>query len=134
MKAQLAALALPFALASTPTEAQTTGTISRIKHLTTGIVETATVLDMQEVSLPPLTPAPVHAHPCKVIGYLLSGTILFQIGDEKPVVLKSGDPFIEPANTRITHFDNISDTDPARFLAIYLKDIPEQREVEVLYQ
>ena len=64
--------------------------------------------------------APYHQHPCPVVGQIVSGTCLFQIEGESPQILYSGEPFYEPANTPIIHFDNYSKTEPMKFIAYYL--------------
>lgn len=75
--------------------------------------------------------APLHKHPCPIVGQILSGTCLVQIEGEKPQVLKSGDTFYEPANTPIIHFDNYSETEPMKFIAYYLTS-GEKDLIEIL--
>ena len=79
-------------------------------------------VDIREINLAPGQKGPLHKHPCPVVGYIVSGTILFQIKGEPEKTLKAGDPFYEPAETVITHFDNASGTTPAKFILNYLMD------------
>ncbi|WP_237390385.1 cupin domain-containing protein [Fulvivirga sediminis] len=78
--------------------------------------------------------APLHNHPCPIVGQIVSGTCLVQIDGENPQFLKSGDTFYEPANTQIIHFDNYSQTEPMKFIAYYLtngeKDLTEILETK----
>lgn len=50
-----------------------------------------------EVTLDPLAASPPHRHPGPVSGYVLEGTLEFQIGDQPLQTLKPGDTFFEPA-------------------------------------
>lgn len=70
--------------------------------------------------------APLHEHPCPIIGQIVSGTCLVQIEGEEPQILKSGDTFYEPAETPIIHFDNYSETEPMKFIAYYLTNGEEE--------
>ncbi len=54
-----------------------------------------------EVTLPPGAESPPHHHPGPVTGYVLEGTLEFQIGDRPLRTLKAGDSFFEP--TMILH-------------------------------
>ncbi|WP_338356495.1 cupin domain-containing protein [Yeosuana marina] len=78
--------------------------------------------------------APLHKHPCPIVGQIISGTCLVQIEGEKPQVLKSGDTFYESAETPVIHFDNHSETEPMKFVAYYLtngeKDLIEMLETK----
>ncbi len=75
--------------------------------------------------------APLHKHPCPIVGQIVSGTCLVQIEGEKPQVLKSGDTFYEPAETPVIHFDNYSETEPMKFVAYYLTN-GEKDLIEIL--
>lgn len=79
-------------------------------------------VDMREINLAPGQKGPLHKHPCPVVGYIVSGMIRFQVKGEPEKTLKAGDPFYEPAETVITHFDNASGTIPAKFILNYLMD------------
>ncbi len=79
-------------------------------------------VDIREISLAPAQKGPLHKHPCPVVGYIVSGTVLFQVKGSPAVTLKAGDPFYEPADAVVTHFDNASANTPAKFVLNYLMD------------
>ena len=93
------------------------------KDLMTAILSSQEVskVEIKEVTMPAGAAAAYHLHPCPVVGYIVSGKVLFQEEGKKPVILKTGDAFYEPKNKAIMHFDNASDTDPLVFIAFYLK-------------
>ena len=65
-------------------------------------------VDIREINLAPGQNGPLHRHPCPVVGYIVSGSILFQVKGDSVKILKAGDPFYEPADVVISHFDNAS--------------------------
>jgi quercetin dioxygenase-like cupin family protein len=73
-----------------------------------------------------------HDHPCPVVGYILKGSVKFQIEGEPPKVLHTGDAFFEPPDKRVLHFDNASDTDPVTFVAFYLLDESDRDFIRML--
>ena len=77
-------------------------------------------VDVREINLQPGQKTGYHQHPCPVVGYIVSGTVLFQVEGDTLRTLKAGDAFFEPANTPMAHFDNISETEPLKFVAYYL--------------
>lgn len=79
-------------------------------------------VDIREINLAPGQKGPLHKHPCPVVGYIVSGSILFQVKGDSAITLKAGDPFYEPAGVVITHFDNASSAMPAKFILNYLMD------------
>lgn len=79
-------------------------------------------VDIREINLAPGQKGPLHKHPCPVVGYIVSGSILFQVKGDSVITLKAGDPFYEPAGAVITHFDNASGATPAKFILNYLMD------------
>jgi len=72
------------------------------------------------VQLPPGQPAGPHFHPGPVTGYVESGLIAFEPDGQPARELRPGDVFVEPAGETIHRFDNLSDTQPATFIAFYL--------------
>ena len=50
----------------------------------------------------------------------------------KASMVVSDNPFFEPANVRIPHFDNLSTTEAAVFVACYLLGPGEDRLIEML--
>jgi len=89
-------------------------------------------VDIQEITFPAGQTAPKHLHPCPVVGYIKSGSVLFQVEGKEPVILKGGDSFYEPKNENILHFDNASNDKPMTFIAFYLKEKNEEN-VKILY-
>jgi len=96
------------------------------KNLLTAVVnhQTASV-EITEITLSKGQPVPKHYHPCPVVGYIKSGTVLFQIEGEDSVILREGDAFYEPKDKTILHFDNASIDQPLIFVAFYLKKADE---------
>ena len=84
------------------------------------------------VELAPAQPAGLHVHPCPVVGWVSAGVIRFQVADGPVMTLQAGDAFYEPANVRIPHFDNASETEAAVFIACYLLPPGEDRLIEML--
>ncbi|MDO6429749.1 cupin domain-containing protein [Flavitalea sp. BT771] len=79
-------------------------------------------VDIREINLAPGQKGPLHKHPCPVVGYIVSGSILFQVKGDSAIILKAGDPFYEPEGAVISHFDNASGDMPAKFILNYLMD------------
>ncbi|MBB6127844.1 cupin domain-containing protein [Mucilaginibacter lappiensis] len=77
-------------------------------------------VDVREITFKPKQKTGRHLHPIPVMGYIVSGTVLFEAEGQSARVLHAGDAFYEPANTPIAHFDNQSDTEPLKFVAYYL--------------
>jgi quercetin dioxygenase-like cupin family protein len=90
-----------------------------------------TSVDVREITLAPGQAAGRHLHPCMVIGYIVSGTVLFQIEGLAAQILEAGAAFHEPAGEVIAHFDNASETEPMTFIACYLLD-GEQQLIQML--
>ncbi len=59
---------------------------------------------------------PIHTHPAPCVGYIVKGSIIYQVEGEKPVLLKAGDAFYEPNGHRIMRFDNASATTETNFI------------------
>lgn len=62
----------------------------------------------------------LHRHPCPVISYVVEGTIKFQIRGEKVQIIHTGQVGYEAAGAIIEHFDNASDSAPAKVILYYL--------------
>jgi quercetin dioxygenase-like cupin family protein len=69
--------------------------------------------------------APIHTHVAPAVGYVAKGSIIYQAEGEKPVVLREGDAFYEPAGPRILRFDNASATETALFYDFSLEQTGE---------
>ncbi|HET6157111.1 MAG TPA: cupin domain-containing protein [Dongiaceae bacterium] len=81
------------------------------KNITTMVVE-----------FPPGGFSPPHHHGGSVTAYVLSGTIRSQLQGQPPMVYTQGQTFFEPPG--ITHLvaENMSATEPARILAVFVAD------------
>jgi quercetin dioxygenase-like cupin family protein len=88
-------------------------------------------IEIKEVTMSPGQKAPLHLHPCPVVGVITAGGILYQIEGQAAQHLKAGDAFYEPANVRVAHFDNDGET-PAKFAAFYLLGKDENELVRIL--
>ena len=65
---------------------------------------------------------PVHRHDANVFVYVLEGSVVMQVKGGEPVTLRSGETFYEgPSDTHVVG-RNASATEPARFLAFFVKD------------
>jgi quercetin dioxygenase-like cupin family protein len=109
-------------------------TVSREALLSAALAGGTTVerVEVARVELGPGQAAGLHLHPCDVVGCVLAGTIRFQVEGAQPMTLRPGDAFHEPANVRIPHFDNASETEPAVFAAFYLLPPGEDRLIVML--
>ncbi|MGN8069751.1 cupin domain-containing protein [Mucilaginibacter sp. 22184] len=83
-------------------------------------VRSVSSVDVREITFKPKQKTGRHQHPIPVMGYIASGTVLFEADGQRARILHAGDAFYEPANTTIEHFDNQSDTEPLKFVAYYL--------------
>lgn len=95
--------------------------ISR-KDLLTAQLQTQVVsrVEIKEVTIPGGGKAAYHLHPCPVLGYVVSGSVLFQIEGQSEQILEAGSAFYEPKNQPILKFDNASENIPLVFIAYYL--------------
>jgi quercetin dioxygenase-like cupin family protein len=96
-----------------------------------GAGTTVANVEIKEVTLGPRVPAPLHLHPCPVVGVILEGTIAYQREGQPVQLLHPGDAFYEPAGARVAHFDNVGDA-PAKFTACYLLGPGEHELIRVL--
>lgn len=85
-----------------------------------------TKIETQEITIPAAGKGVRHWHPCPVIGYIKSGTVLFQVEGEAAQLLEQGAVFYEPKGVPILHFDNASTTVPLTFIAYYLLEGEEE--------
>jgi quercetin dioxygenase-like cupin family protein len=76
------------------------------------------------VNYPPggATPAHVHAGSAFVTGYVLSGSIRSQVNDGKTQVFRAGEHWTEPPGAHHPISENVSSTEPASLLAIFVAD------------
>ncbi len=78
-------------------------------------------LRVVSVEYPPGGASPPHRHDAYVVVYVLSGVLTMQVEGRPAVTLKPGDTFIERPPDVHAVSRNASETEPARFLAIFVK-------------
>lgn len=104
------------------------------KDLLTAIIDagkTVTKVEIKEVTMGPKQAAPLHLHPCPVVGVVTEGSIAYQVDGEAVQHLQVGDAFYEPADVCVARFDNDSDS-PAKFVAFYLLGQDEEELIRIL--
>ena len=74
------------------------------------------------VVFPPGGVDPVHRHPGHAIIYVLEGSIVMQMQGDEPVTLHPGQVFYERPDHVHVVGRNASQTKPAKFLVVMLKD------------
>jgi quercetin dioxygenase-like cupin family protein len=75
---------------------------------------------IKQIDFRPCQKTGLHLHPCPVVGYVVKGSVFFQVEGQPSKTLHAGDAFFEPANARIIHFDNASAIESMTFIAFYL--------------
>ena len=76
---------------------------------------------MIEVSYPPGAQDMVHRHDAHAFVYVLEGQIVMQLKGQPSVTLKAGQTYYEgPADVHVVG-RNASNTEPARFVVVFLK-------------
>jgi quercetin dioxygenase-like cupin family protein len=65
---------------------------------------------------------PVHRHPGDAFLYVLEGSVVMGVAGGKDVTLHAGDTFHEPDGAIHAVGRNASQTEPAKFLVVMLKD------------
>ena len=76
---------------------------------------------MVEVSYPPGAQDVVHRHNAHAFVYVLEGQIVMQLKGQPSVTLKAGQTYYEgPADVHVVG-RNASNTEPARFVVVFLK-------------
>lgn len=77
---------------------------------------------MLMVDYPPGGSDPVHRHHASVFVYVLKGSVVMQVKGQAPVTLKAGQSFFEGPDDIHMIGRNASQTEPARFIAFFVKD------------
>ena len=75
--------------------------------------------------------APLHLSPSPALGAVSEGAISFRIEGEEIHHLRTGDAFYEPANVRVSKFNNDGDM-PAKFFVIYLLGGDQKETIRIL--
>jgi len=94
--------------------------------------KTVSRVEVQRLTLPPGGKSGAHIHAGPVVCYVLSGRIVVQVKGAPPHTFAAGQTIFEPANTPIEHFDNLSATEPAVFVANYLLGADDHKLVRLL--
>ncbi len=100
-------------------------TVGRKDLLSVLLNQSISNVEVKEITIPAGGKAAYHLHPCPVVGYVSSGTVLFQIEGEPKEIFQEGCAFYEPKDKPIVHFDNASKTEPLTFIAFYLREEEE---------
>ncbi|MGH8218799.1 MAG: cupin domain-containing protein [Steroidobacteraceae bacterium] len=77
---------------------------------------------MSVIEVPPGASSPPHRHYAQVFVYILQGTMIMQVKGGPRVTLGPGQTFYESPTDIHTVSANASKTEPAKFLAILIKD------------
>jgi len=114
--------------------AQKLRTIVRKPLLTATLdsLKTTQRVEIKQIDFVPGQATGAHSHPCPVVGYIVRGSVRFQVEGEPPKLLHAGDAFFEPPHKTMLHFDNASDTDPMTFIAFYLLDATDHELIHML--
>lgn len=89
-------------------------------------------VEVKEINFASNQETGLHMHPCPVVGYIVTGRILFQVDGQPAKILRAGDAFYEPAHTKIIHFDNASSSEPLKFIAFYLLNTEDKELINML--
>jgi quercetin dioxygenase-like cupin family protein len=113
-------LALVLCSGAYPAHAQSQAKVARSEKLPNvpGKSVTAVV-----VTFPPGAKSPKHHHAGSVLVYVLSGEVRSENSATGPAkVYKAGETFFEPAGSAHLVSENISTTEPATILAVFIAD------------
>ena len=81
----------------------------------------AAVASMLTVEYAPGAATPPHTHPADTFVYVLSGSIEMQVAGGELKRLQAGDTYYERPSDRHVVSRNASDTEPAKFLVMFVK-------------
>ncbi len=77
---------------------------------------------MLAVEYPPGADEPVHRHNAQAFVYVLEGSLVMQVKGQRPDTLKAGDTYYEGNEDVHLVGRNASQTDPARFVVVLVKE------------
>src|ERR1700727_1961994 len=77
---------------------------------------------MISVEYPPGGSEPIHRHNAQVFVYVLQGSVVMQVRGRKEMILTAGQIFYEGPNDIHVIGRNASKTEPAKFVAFFVKD------------
>lgn len=101
----------PRPLTSTPVTSQ---------QLTDSIFPSTTMTSNQIVLAPGATLTNPHSHPGDLFGYIVEGAVLTGLEHGELIRYEEGEMFYEPKGILHTHFQNASDTVPAKVLIVLI--------------
>ena len=100
--------------------AQTTKVTPLFSHDLDGIADKEGAMFVVEYA--PGAVDPVHRHNANVFVYVLEGSVVMQVQGATPVTLHPGQTFYEGPDDVHLVGRNASQTEPAKFLAVFVKD------------
>jgi len=121
-----------FLLAATAAQAADTAPVTVtpvLQHALAGIE--GKEVAMVTVSYPPGTESAAHRHEANVFVYVLEGSVVMQVAGGKPVTLSAGQTFYEAPTDIHAVSKNASSTQPAKILAVLVKDVGKPATVPV---
>lgn len=126
--------ARPGATAANPAGQAATGEIRRdaLLRADLGAITPVTSVQATRIELPPGRRGGRHMHPVPVVGYVVSGRIVYQLEGGPARTLSPGDAFFEPRDAVVLSFDNASDQEPATFVAYYLLGRGDEELIRML--
>ena len=74
------------------------------------------------VEYPPGGADPVHRHNANAFVYVLEGSVIMQVKGSEPVTLRPGQTFYEGPDDIHVVGRNASNTEPAKFLVVFIKN------------
>ena len=86
---------------------------------------------MATVTYPPGGATPAHRHDANTFVYVLEGSVVMQVAGGKPVTLTAGQTFYESPTDIHAVSRNASSTEPAKILAVLVKDVGKPATVPV---
>ena len=87
-------------------------------------------VEVKEIEFSARQQTGLHLHPCPVVGYIVEGSVTFQVEGQGVQTLRAGDAFYEPANTKILRFD--ANEDKVKFVAYYLLGKEDHELIKML--
>ena len=94
--------------------------IERDYLLTSPVHNSVNRVETYRIRLAPGVSSGAHFHEGGVVGCITAGRFAYQLQGGAVRELRPGDAFHEPAGVTVARFDNLSDTEPAEFIAHYL--------------
>jgi len=119
---------MPEHLPATAADAAPTNVAGRPRPITTPVSSDALPhvqgknITTVVVEFPPGGYSPPHHHGGSVTVYVLSGVIRSQLQGQPPIVYRAGESFFEPPGAVHLLAENMSATEPARILAVFVAD------------